>query len=194
MADHALNLDAARSALLLMDFQPGIVSRHGGDDAPVLAHAVRLRDAARGAGVPVIFVTVGFRPGYPEVSPRNRMFAPVREAGGFRADSSDTSVHPKLARKEDEVHIIKRRVGAFSGTELDLVLRAGGIDTLVMAGIATSGVVLSTLRVAADLDYRCVVVADACADADTEVHDCLTGKVFARQADVVATTAVEAAL
>ena len=65
-----------------------------------------------------------------------------------------------------------------------MVLRAGGIDHLVLAGIATSGVVLSTLRQAADLDYRLTVLADGCLDADPEVHRVLTGKVFPRQADV----------
>ena len=65
------------------------------------------------------------------------------------------------------------------------MLNGGGVDTLVLTGIATSGVVLSTLRYAADLDYRLVVLADACADADDEVHRVLTTKVFPRQADVL---------
>jgi len=55
----------------------------------------------------------------------------------------------------------------------------------VLCGIATSGVVLSTLRQAADLDYRLTVLRDACADAEAEVHRVLTEKVFPRQADVV---------
>jgi len=66
-----------------------------------------------------------------------------------------------------------------------VLLRAGDIDTLVLTGIATSGVVLSTLRQAADLDYRLVVLADACLDGDQEVHRVLTEKVFPRQADVL---------
>jgi nicotinamidase-related amidase len=66
-----------------------------------------------------------------------------------------------------------------------VVLRAGDVDTLVLTGIATSGVVLSTLRQAADLDYRLVVLSDACLDADAEVHRVLTEKVFPRQADVL---------
>jgi nicotinamidase-related amidase len=80
-------------------------------------------------------------------------------------------------------------VSAFSGSDLDVLLRATGAGTLVLAGIATSGVVLSTVRQAADLDYRLVVLADACADRDEEVHRVLTGKVFPRQA--VVTTAAE---
>jgi nicotinamidase-related amidase len=83
------------------------------------------------------------------------------------------------------VIIAKRRVSAFSGSDLDMVLRAGAVETLVLAGIATSGVVLSTLRQAADLDYRLTVLADGCLDADPEVHRVLLGKVFARQAEVM---------
>jgi nicotinamidase-related amidase len=80
--------------------------------------------------------------------------------------------------------VVKRRTSAFAGSDLVEVLRAGRIDTLVLTGIATSGVVLSTLRQAADLDYGLVVLADACGDADPEVHRVLTTKVFPRQAKV----------
>jgi nicotinamidase-related amidase len=78
-------------------------------------------------------------------------------------------------------------VSAFSGSDLDVLLRGVGADALILAGISTSGVVLSTLRQAADLDYRLTVLADACADRDPEVHRVLTEKVFPRQA-LVATT------
>jgi len=83
-----------------------------------------------------------------------------------------------------EVVVMKRRTSAFAGSDLAEVLRGGRIDTLVLTGIATSGVVLSTLRQAADLDYGLVVLADACADGDPEVHRALTTKVFPRQAEV----------
>ena len=81
--------------------------------------------------------------------------------------------------------MVKKRVSAFAGSDLAEVLRGGAIDTLVLTGIATSGVVLSTLRQAADLDYRLVVLHDGCADADPEVHRVLTEKVFPRQAEVL---------
>ena len=80
----------------------------------------------------------------------------------------------------------KKRVGAFSTTNLAARLTARGIDTLILSGIATSGVVLSTLRDAADRDYRLFVLSDICADMDAEVHiAALTEKVFPRQADVI---------
>jgi nicotinamidase-related amidase len=82
------------------------------------------------------------------------------------------------------VVVTKRRVSAFAGSDLDVVLRAQSIGHLVLAGIATSGVVLSTLRQAADLDYQLTVLADGCLDADPEVHRVLLEKVFPRQAEV----------
>jgi nicotinamidase-related amidase len=60
-----------------------------------------------------------------------------------------------------------------------------GITHLVLCGIATSGVVLSTLREAADKDYQLTVFADGCADADEEVHRVLLSKVFPRQAEIL---------
>ena len=79
----------------------------------------------------------------------------------------------------------KKRVSAFAGSDLDMIVRAQRLQTLVLSGIATSGVVLSTLRQAADLDYGLVVLRDACADADEEVHRVLLDKVFHRQAGVL---------
>jgi nicotinamidase-related amidase len=80
--------------------------------------------------------------------------------------------------------ITKRRISAFAGSDLEVILRSREIDHLVLTGVATSGVVLSTLRQAADLDYRLTVLADGCYDPDPEVHRILTEKVFPRQADV----------
>jgi len=88
----------------------------------------------------------------------------------------------------------KHRVSAFAGTDLDMILRANAIETLVLTGIATSGVVLSTVRHAADTDYKILVVGDCCADRDAEVHRVLTEKVFPRQATVVKAEDVIAAL
>lgn len=82
--------------------------------------------------------------------------------------------------------VTKRRGSAFSGSDLDLVLRARDIDSLVLTGIATSAVVLSTLWHAIDLDFGLTVLADACLDTDPEVHQFLTEKLFPRWADVVA--------
>lgn len=83
--------------------------------------------------------------------------------------------------------MLKKRVSAFTGSDLDVVLRSLDVDALVLSGIATSGVVLSTLRQAADLDYGLAVLRDGCVDGDDEVHRVLLDKVFPRQAAVLTT-------
>ena len=171
------------TALLVMDFQSAIVARLGAPE--VVAAAAAAIQTARGAGIPVIFVRVGFRSGYPEVSPRNKSFSASAAMGDtLHQDGPLTQIVGALQPRPDEPVVIKRRVSAFTGSDLEVLLRGRGIEALVLAGISTSGVVLSTLREAADRDYRLVVLADACADGDPEVHRVLTEKVFPRQAEV----------
>ncbi|MGW7243494.1 cysteine hydrolase family protein [Streptomyces sp. NPDC054804] len=172
-----------KQALLVMDVQQVVTDRFDADDyLPRLAEAI---DAGRAGGVPVIYVVVGFRPGYPEISSRNKTFgALASRAAGLAGDGPATQVHPDVAPAPGETVVTKRRVSAFAGSDLDLVLRAGEIDHLVLTGIATSGVVLSTLRQAADLDFELTVLSDGCLDSDPEVHRVLTEKVFPKQAEV----------
>ena len=180
-----ISLVAKASALLVMDFQIMIVEGYAANKEALLARTARLIEAARSAGVMLIYVVVGFRRGYPEISPRNLTFGAVRAAGRFAPGDPAAAIHPAVAPKTGDVVVTKHRVGAFAGTDLDMILRANGIDTLLLTGIATSGVVLSTVRHAADADYRLLVIGDCCSDQDEEVHRVLVRKVFARQAMVV---------
>src|SRR5215470_5787042 len=172
------------TALLIMDVQQGIVARFAGDGDGYLGRLAIAIGAARAADVMVGYVTVGFRPGYPEVSERNKTFAAIAGTGRFTDGDPGARIPGAVAPAPGEVVVTKRRVSAFAGSDLDVLLRARGIDHVVLAGIATSGVVLSTLRQAADLDYRLTVLGDGCLDADPGVHQVLLGKVFPRQAEV----------
>jgi nicotinamidase-related amidase len=166
-----------------MDVQRVVVDRY-----PDPAYLPRLRaatGAARAAGLPVIYVAIGFRPGYPEISGRNKMFGALAHATGAAGSDQATQIHPDVAPEPGDILVTKRRVSAFAGSDLDVVLRAADIDHLVLTGIATSGVVLSTLRQAADLDFGLTVLADGCLDTDPEVHRVLMEKVFPHQADVM---------
>ena len=169
------------TALLVMDVQRGVADRYR--ETAVVDRAAEAVGAARGAGVPVIFVRVAFRRGHPEVSAGNRAFAALRDAGRLLED--DSAIDPALAPLPDEPIVTKRRVSGFTGSDLDVLLRGLGARSLVLCGIATSGVVLSTLRAAADLDFELTVLRDACADSDPEVHRVLLDKVFPRQAEVI---------
>ena len=186
--------DKHKTALLIMDYQCAIVAMVPQASPALLEKAAKALAAARSAGIKVVYVVLGFRPDYPEVSPLNKSFGAVRETGRFAPGSPGTELHPAVAPWPGESIAIKHRVSGFSGSDLDMRLRAGGIDTLVLAGISTSGVVLSTLRQAADKDYRLAVLQDACADLDPAVHAMLMDKVYPRQAEVMDVDAFVAAM
>jgi nicotinamidase-related amidase len=170
-----------------MDCQPGILGQLGEAAEPLLARANDAIALVRRDGGQVGYVRVAFEEGeraaFPETS---RMGARVAAMGSAaRADSPATQRDDRVAPQPGDVVVRKTRVGAFSTTDLDAQLPVRGVDTLLLAGISTSGVVLSTVRDAADRDYRVVVLADACADPDPEVHAFLTERIFPRQAEVV---------
>ncbi len=180
-----LMLDRQHTALLIMDFQNSMVARVVEKSPHLLEKTASVLAAARGADLPIIYIVVSFREGYPEVSSRNRSFSAIRGSGRLLAGSPDTEIHSRVGPRPGEIIVTKHRVGAFSTTPLETILRAHAVTSLILCGIATSGVVLSTVRWAADMDYDLVVVEDCCADSDDEVHRVLTQKVFPRQARVV---------
>jgi nicotinamidase-related amidase len=194
-----LTIDPRTSALLVLDLQVTIVNGPAGPASPaekdaLLAATARLIEGARRAKMRVIYVRNAFRPGYPEVSVRNKAMEAIREAHKFADGAAGNEIHPAVAPKPDEVIIGKHRVSAFAGTDLDMILRAHDIGTLILCGIATSRVVLSTLRYAADLDYRLAVAHDCCSDSDPEVHRVLVEKVFFRAGSVLTADEILGAL
>ncbi len=190
-----LSFDPAHAAVLSMDLQTGVVSAYVRDDGfiPRVAHVLK---AARRAGVRVIHVKVSLRPGIPEANSRNIFLSAVKASPAhqqfFQGDSG--AVHAGVSPEPDDLLVTKTRISAFAGTDLDLLLRANDIDTLVLLGIATCGVVLSTFLHAFDADYRLVVLKDCCADTDAELHGCLIERFFPRGASVVTAEQFEAAL
>jgi nicotinamidase-related amidase len=176
--------NSKNSALLVMDVQVGIVAMLP-NGAALLDSVAKAITYARSNNIPVIYVVVGFRPGGPEISMNNKGFAASKERFSTVNMDEFMTVHPSVAPQAGELTVVKRRVSAFAGSDLEVVLRAFDIKHMVLTGIATSGVVLSTLREASDKDYKMTVISDCCADGDEEVHRVLTTKVFPRQADVV---------
>ncbi len=173
-----------KRALLVMDVQQGIINNLGDRATEYLQHVSKAVDTARQSGIPVIFIVVRFRKGYPELSPNNKMFGALRERSWDMDETSDLT-KPMITPQEDELVIAKKRVSAFAGSDLEMILNAQGITELILCGVSTSGVVLSTLRYAADKDYRLSVLSDCSSDQDEEVHRVLTEKVFPRQAEVL---------
>src|SRR5580700_1204417 len=179
------NSQTLATALLVMDVQAGIISRVS-DSQSLLQTLGQAITAARSAKIPVIYVVVGFRKGIPEIgaATTNKSFGALKSAG-FPGIEEPILVDPAIAPQPGEMVVTKRRVSAFAGSDLEVILRGHKIGHLVLAGISTSGVVLSTLREAADKDYRLSVLSDGCADMDPEVHNVLLNKVFPHQADVL---------
>jgi nicotinamidase-related amidase len=182
-----LAFDHARSAVLSMDCQAGIVSIYVKQPAGFLGRAASVLERSRGVGMKVIHVQVGFRPKLPEVGTRNPLFTAIKNSAQHQKlfQGALGAIHPAVAPQDDDIVVTKHRVNAFIGTDLEMILRANDIDTLILFGIATSGVVLSTVLHAADADYRVVVIQDCCADLEPELHTCLVGKVFPRQGPVI---------
>ena len=187
----ALSFYPAHTAVVGMDCQSGVVSYYAKPPEPFVARCSNVLRAGRKAGMPVIHVKVGFRPGLPEVAVRNRLFASIKSSPQRQQmfEGAAGAIHPALGPEPDDIVVAKHRISAFPGSDLQMILRAKEIDTLVMFGIATSGVVLSTLLEACDADYRTVVITDCCADTDLDLHRVLIERLFPLRGEV--TTAAE---
>ena len=167
MTQQSTQIDPAKTAVLIMDFQQRIIANVANDPVAVVENAARALDGARAAGIPVIYV--------------------VHRGGPFADYAPDIELHEGVTPAEGELVITKVRPGPFSTTALDVTLREMGRDTLVIMGVATSGCVLSGVRWAVDVNYSFIVLSDACSDGDPEVHRVLTEKVYPRQGRVMDT-------
>jgi nicotinamidase-related amidase len=188
--------DLTRAAVLSMDLQTAIVSIYTKSQPDFLSRVAGVLTESRARAMTVIHVQVGFRPGFPEVSERNQLFGAIKTSAQWQQvfQGPAGAIHPEVAPVNDEPVVVKHRVNAFHGTDLEMILRAKEIDTLILLGIATSGVVLSTLLDASDADYRLIVVKDCCIDLDADVQTCLIEKIFPRRATVLSSDELREAL
>lgn len=180
-------IDPRRTMLLVMDYQTAILSNLPTDlTNELIARTAETLTLARSRGIGIGYVWVAFEDAdFNAIPPTNKGFYAVRESRRLAADKPESAIHEAVAPQDGDVVVRKVRVGAFSTTDLAEQLQEREIDTLILAGVATSGVVLSTLRDAADQDYRIYVMKDCCADRTPEVHTLLTEKVFPNQAYVI---------
>lgn len=183
-----MKLDSARTAVLTLDFQRGVLANAPGCES-ALSNASRAVEFARKNHFLIIHVGLGFSEGHPEIPDFPSPLLLAKQKNLFVIRTPSAEFHDAIF-SPGELVVYKQRISAFSENALDLTLRSRSIDHLVLFGIATSGIVLSTLRRAFDLNYRSVVLKDACFDSDPEVHRVLTEKVFPRQAQVVTTDAL----
>lgn len=167
---------AVATALIIGDIQRGITGAYP-FARQVLPALTGLLPRARAAGILIVFVRIAFRTSRADLPPGSALYDAFFDAGdSFHEGAPGTEVD--LPTVPGDVVVVKRRAGAFAGTDLDLVLRAQGIDALCIAGVATSAMVAATFYGAADLGYRVTLLRDGCADSDPAVHDFFMDKVF----------------
>jgi nicotinamidase-related amidase len=188
-----LELEAHRTAIVVIDLQKGIVQAQGAphSTAEVIANTVRLLEAARDAGAQPVLVHVG---GSPDGADRVRtpVDSPMRVAGPLAADWSEFI--PELNQQPGDIEILKRQWGAFYGTDLDLHMRRRGLTTIVLCGIATEFGVESTARDAYERGYQLVFAEDAMTARTSESHANSVERIFPRLGRVRSTAEIMAAL
>jgi nicotinamidase-related amidase len=200
----ALELDQSKTALLAMDFENDIVHEEGAlkdfglaqmvKENDILAKVSIMLDAARSAGVKVVYVSVKFRQGHPEVSPYTGLFQAVVATNALVEGTWGAQIHDAVAPREGEPVVTKRAVSAFAASDLEKLLNASGISTLLLCGVATNFVVEGTAREAADRGYNVVVVGDCCSSMSQEVHDAALNTVLPFLATITTSDEVIAAL
>jgi len=190
-------LDPARTALLVMDYQPAILAfvPEGEDRNALLGRVEGAIADVRAHGGTIAYVRVGFTDtDWDAIPASNKSFAPLARHRVLHHEDPATAVHERLAPQDSDIVVRKIRHGGMSTTDLDQQLRERGITTLIVSGISTSGAVLSTVIDAADRDYQLYVLSDGVADPDTEVHKVLLHRVFPSRAHIIDTTELRALL
>ncbi len=180
-----LNLDKNRTAVIASELSKGnYANNQMAQERNLIGNARKVIDAARAAGIPVIHVTIGFREGYPEINDRNKLFRMIKESGGLKAGSEHVAFHDDVKPAPGEVVVSRPRVNPFYNSELESILKARDIDTVAVMGMLTNFSVETTVRHAADADYRVILLEDCCASQRREDHDWTIENFLSRLADI----------
>ena len=173
-------LDPARTALLVVHMAKGVAGdvdtpfnrlfRLRAEKTGVIRVQARLLDGFRKAKAKVVYTLVTYRPGLPGVRPNSPLFRTLIDSPTLLQGTRAVEVIDDIAPRPDEPVVRGQAANGFDGTVLDTILRVAGVDTLVLAGIATDVAVESTARAASDLQYWTIVVSDACQADSDEAH------------------------
>jgi nicotinamidase-related amidase len=172
-------IDPTRTALIAVHMQNDIVGPDGAfapffraeiDRVGTLATAARLLDAARAAGVPIVYTRVAWRPDYSDLHANSPLLNIVIQQNCLVDGTPGAAIADELAPVDTDRVVTHQRVGGFHDSELDEVLRSLGVETVAFLGVATNASVEGTARAASDLGYRVLIVSDACSAATAEAH------------------------
>ncbi len=174
-----------KAILLIMDYQTSILGMFK-NKQELIDRMSNTIERVREKGIKVGYVWVAFSDqDYGKVPANNKRFKEMATSRRMYIDSPEAQIHQELAPSKNDIVVRKTRTGAFSTTDLDKQLKDNNTDTLILAGLSTSGVVLSTIKDAADKDYNIFVLSDCCADPEEDVHQMLMSKIFPRQASII---------
>jgi nicotinamidase-related amidase len=174
-----MDLDPAATAAVVVHMQNDIVSADGALGGFFAAEAaargvvgviVALLADIRAAGATVVYTRVAFRAGFPDLLVNSPLLAMVAETRCLVDGSDGAQLVPELSVDDTDFVVAHQRLGGFSNSGLEGLLRSRGITTLVFSGVATNLAVEGTARQASDLGYRTVIVADACSAVDEAAH------------------------
>ena len=174
-----------KQAILVLDHQNLLIDNYVGQRDEYLSNLEKFLKCVRKENIPVIFVKVGFRRDFPEVCDSNKIFKSVRDGGRFLETDAGSAIPSSIIDNDLDIVVNKHRVSAFEGTELQVILRSLGISKIILFGIITSGVVLSTVRQAADLDYELTVLEDFCHDSNADVQEVLLRIILPMQSSIM---------
>lgn len=175
-----MELNKSTTAFLACHFENDVVGAEGAfapffraeiERRGVLDVAKRVVDGARAAGAQVVYTRVAFQEGHSDLVTNIPLLGVVAQQGSLLDHTPATEIVDELKPEADDWIATNPKVSAFASSDLDERLRAAGIDTVVLFGVATNVSVESTGRSAGDLGYRVIVVEDACAAAAPEAHD-----------------------
>src|SRR6476469_4374986 len=175
-----MELDPTRTAVIAVHLQKDIVNADGAFGGFFAAQAVErdivgvnstLLNAARRAGSTVVYTPVPRQPGLADLIVNSPILQIVQQSGCLVDGSDKAQILDELTPHESDLVVTHQRVGGFSASQLDHLLRNRGIDTVLFTGVATNFSVEGTARQASDLGYRTFIVADACSAADPATHD-----------------------
>ena len=174
------SLDPARTALLVVHMAKGVAGpvdtpfnrlfRQRAEKKGVIGIQARLLDGFRKAKAKVVYTLVTYQPGLPGVRPNSPLSRTLVGSPTLLQGTPAVEVIDDIAPRPDEPIVRGQAANGFDGTTLDTILRVAGVDTLVLVGIATDVAVESTARAASDLQYRTIVVSDACQADSDEAH------------------------
>jgi nicotinamidase-related amidase len=191
----SLDLEPDRTALIILDLQNYGVHPEGywmsrmpeGVErvAPSIARTVDALVAARAARIAIVHVGNAWRDGHPDINPHAPWMREAKAAGRSVEDTWGTEFFEPVAPIDGEFIVRKRAVSAFSGTELDRLLRVRDIFTVALAGSITNFAVEGTAREASDRGYRVVILGDCCESVSEEWQDFSMTQILPMIAEIV---------